>query len=180
MKTIETDVKKIAMLAEQHWADNWNFRAYLQQEVDAEAVDVTVKRLNDEVAAKIDCTQCANCCKTNHPLWDETDLGRLALCLKVPADVLKKDMQEQDGALAFPEQPCRFLKDNKCSVYVYRPNDCSEYPHLHKDGFLERSIGVIENYSCCPIVFNVLGQLKESFTYDASKDYIGDTDPELT
>lgn len=39
--------------------------------------------------------------------------------------------------------------------------NCISYPHLHKKDFTSRLIGVIENCSVCPIVFNVYERLKE-------------------
>jgi Fe-S-cluster containining protein len=58
------------------------------------------------------------------------------------------------------ELPCPFLKDNLCSNYECRPQDCRSYPHLHKGGFVSRLWGVVENYGVCPIVFNVYERLK--------------------
>jgi Fe-S-cluster containining protein len=52
------------------------------------------------------------------------------------------------------------LKDNLCINYDHRPKDCSSYPHLHKNEFLSRTWGVIDNYSVCPIVFNTYEILK--------------------
>ncbi|KPA10890.1 Fe-S-cluster oxidoreductase, partial [Candidatus Magnetomorum sp. HK-1] len=62
----------------------------------------------------------------------------------------------------FPKTtPCPFLKNNNCSIYGYQPDSCRYYPHLHKDEFAARTIGVIENYEVCPIVFNVFERLKK-------------------
>ena len=53
-----------------------------------------------------------------------------------------------------------FLNDNKCTQYDSRPVNCALYPHLHKKDFVFRLIGVVNNYSICPIVFNVYEALK--------------------
>jgi hypothetical protein len=67
---------------------------------------------------------------------------------------------DEEGDMHFKDLPCPFLIDKKCSVYDSRPDDCRSYPHLHKNEFLSRLFGVIDNYSICPIVFNVYEELK--------------------
>ncbi len=181
MMQLETNLATIGKLAVEHWADNWNFRAFLQQEVDAVALDKIVHDLNRSVSASIDCTTCGNCCREKQPLLEESDIDRLVSGVGLSAERLKEGMREEDGAFVFCAEPCPLLKENKCTVYAHRPDDCREFPHLHKVDFLSRSIAAIEDYSCCPIVFNVLGQLKNHFpSYDRTKDYIGENDPEAT
>ncbi|MFO8019271.1 MAG: hypothetical protein R6U96_11590 [Promethearchaeia archaeon] len=60
----------------------------------------------------------------------------------------------------FKERPCPFLKDNRCQIHEVCPKECRAYPYLHKSGFTCRLLGVVENYSICPIVFNVYEALK--------------------
>lgn len=175
---LETDIKTIASLAEPHWVDNWNFRAFLQQEVEPERLDAVVHALNREVAARIDCTACGNCCREIYPHFDPPDVTRLASGLGVSEGELRRSLRpEDDGTLVFCTQPCPLLKENKCTAYEHRPNDCRLYPHLDQEDFFGLSIGIIENYGTCPIIFNVYGRLKKKFPYDPAKDYIGDTDP---
>lgn len=178
MTQLETNIATIAALLEEHWADNWNFRAFLQQEVDPSDVDKKVHELNRTISAAIDCTSCGNCCRVKQPELEESDVQRLAHGMGVSSAQLKTGMFEEGGTYVFCDEPCPLLKENKCTVYAHRPDDCRDYPHLHKDDFMSRSIAAIENYSSCPIVFNVLGGLKKAYPYDRNKDYIGDTDPE--
>ena len=58
-------------------------------------------------------------------------------------------------------KPCPFLKDNLCSVYEYRPADCSDYPYLYEPEFVSRTLGMIERTFTCPIVYEVMEELKE-------------------
>ena len=51
--------------------------------------------------------------------------------------------------------------------YEVRPEDCRSYPHIWKNGFATRLMGVLNNYSICSIVFNVYEQLKSEFKYNA-------------
>jgi len=60
-----------------------------------------------------------------------------------------------------------------------RPRACRSYPHLHKDHFRSRLIGVSGNYSIRPIVFNVYERLKADLWHprrpdeDDVLDYLG-------
>jgi Fe-S-cluster containining protein len=173
----ETDLAVISSLAEPHWGDNWNFRAYLQQSVDPLKLDDTGRSLSREIAAKIDCLECGNCCRTIQPHLTPDDVLRLrAAATGVEGGLVDAG----DGLQVFQKMPCPLLDGNKCTAYGQRPDDCRGYPHLDKPDFLGGTIGFIENYGTCPIVFNTLNHLKTLFAYDPAKDYIGDRDPEAT
>jgi len=86
----------------------------------------------------------------------------------------KQFLKKDDGDYIFSRLPCPFLYDNICTQYTCRPNDCRSYPHLHKENFVFRLIGVIENYSICPIVFNVYELLKENIWEDSIQSYFDD------
>jgi hypothetical protein len=81
----------------------------------------------------------------------------------MPEDKFVEHYMEFDNnekKFKFKEIPCSFLKDNKCTLYECRQSDCRSFPHLHKKGFTTRLIDILQNYSICPIVFNVYEQLK--------------------
>jgi Fe-S-cluster containining protein len=177
---IETDLSVIAKRAEPDWADNWNFRAYLQQDVDPPTLDQTAQTVNAAVSVEIDCTTCGNCCREVYPYMTPADVERLALGMGTSKKEILSRTKTEDGGIVFCEKPCPMLRENKCTVYDHRPDDCREYPHLDKPDFIGGSIGFIQNYGTCPIVYNVYSRLKSCFAYDANKDYIGDTDPENT
>ncbi len=177
---LETDLKTIERLAEEHWAENWNFRAYLKQHEAPARVDAVVHQLNAEIAPKIDCTACANCCKSISPYLTDADVERVAARLKLDASELVRlhlDPAIEDRHV-FRSMPCPLLKGGRCGVYEDRPDDCASFPHLHKPDFVEYSISTIENYRVCPIIFNVYEALKTRFAFDPAVDYIGDVDQE--
>ena len=99
-----------------------------------------------------------------HPVLDQKDVEKLSKGLEISVDQFKdRYLVKDDGRekYRFNEVPCPFLKGNICSQYSYRPKDCVSYPHLHKKGFVFRLIGVVDNCSVCPIVFNVYERLKD-------------------
>jgi uncharacterized protein len=67
--------------------------------------------------------------------------------------------------MSFKNSPCPFLENKKCTVYNQRPTDCKSYPHLQKKNFTTRLLGVMDNYSICPIVFNVFEDLKQALKF---------------
>ncbi len=158
---IELDLDKIRNYAESREQENLRFCASLN-ESNPEKIDALVHQLNKEVSDQIDCTLCGNCCKQATPILSERDLTRLSVASKIDKDRLEKELTviENEERL-FKSQPCVFLKDNKCSVYALRPDDCRNYPHLNKDEFTNRLWNVLEHYPICPIVFNVFEKMKK-------------------
>lgn len=168
---IETDLKRIERLAEENEDENWEFRSFLKQlDISRQDLDAIVHQINDAVSAQIDCTACGNCCRSIKPVLDLPDVTEFARGLNISTSELEenhlKQHPEKSSHFYFNALPCPFLKDNRCTNYAYRPQDCRSYPHLHKDDFLSRLMGVIGNYSICPIVFNVYERLKEELWHD--------------
>ena len=168
---IEKDPNRVGKLAKQRERANWNFRCYLKQSgIPASRIDESVHSLYREVLQRIDCTQCANCCKQVTPHLGPTDVSRIARHLGLrPSEFtrryLKQDPAAHGEGLVLNCQPCAFLKDKSCSVYEARPRDCRSFPHLHKRDFVFRVTQAFANCSLCPIVFNVYEGLKRQFWY---------------
>jgi Fe-S-cluster containining protein len=161
---IETDIDRIRLLAEAKEDENWRFRAYLKgADLSIAGLDRLVWRHLEVVTTQIDCCACANCCKVESPLLSARDIRRLADHLGIQKAQLISDYlrpSEERGRYALEQMPCRFLHEQRCSVYDVRPDDCRSFPHLQKREFRSRLIGVVENCSICPIVYNVFERLK--------------------
>ena len=162
---LELDLEKIEELAKDREDKNFEFRAFLKGQ-DPDKIDEIVQRLNFEISNQIDCTTCGNCCMKLKPFITEQDIKSLSQRLNFSPQQVKDDYIEIDeGDQYFKNLPCSFLKVKKCTVYNDRPEDCKSFPHLHKKMFISRLWGVIENYSICPIVFNVFERLKTELNY---------------
>jgi uncharacterized protein len=168
---IETDLSKIKYYAQKHEKQNWKFRSQLKfmDQTDVE-IDSLVVEISDAIINQINCKTCANCCKERSPIVSEEEILSISDKLEISKDeFIHKYLEntEENNEFIISKRPCPFLKNNECEIYEIRPENCRSYPHLHKEGFRTRLIGVIENYSVCPIVFNTYNQLKEKCNYPA-------------
>lgn len=162
---MEIDLNKIKYLGEIKEEENFKFRSFLKGQ-DPDKIDRNVNELNEKYFELIDCKECGNCCNNLQPLIKKDDLERLKNELGIKEEQIKNELLEkdEDGNLRFKDLPCRFLEDKKCTIYKNRPEDCKSFPHLHKKDINSRLFGVIDNYSICPIVFNVYEELKIKLT----------------
>jgi uncharacterized protein len=149
-------------------AEDYRFRTFLKGGLDLSnaELDAVVRKTTDEVWQQIDCTACANCCRTMHIVVDNKDIARLAGRLNMTVLQFSKRYVTvaEDKTKQFSSIPCPFLgEDNLCTVYDDRPKACRDFPFLHGDNFRSRTLGVIAHTSDCPIVFNVWQALKKRF-----------------
>ncbi len=118
--------------------------------------------LHEEAFSKIDCLQCANCCKNHSPRFKQPDIKRIAKALRMKegelvASYLKLD---SDGDYVTKTSPCPFLADdNTCNVYDDRPSDCARYPYTDEDVFLKRIPLTLKNTVTCPAAHYVMEKL---------------------
>ncbi|HMQ01090.1 MAG TPA: YkgJ family cysteine cluster protein, partial [Cyclobacteriaceae bacterium] len=141
---------------------NKSFRKFLNA-IPSPTIDKEVHKIADEVSRQIDCTQCANCCKSVEPGLHENEIEWLAAKRNMLLADFKNEFvgtEPQTGIQFLKHTPCIFLKENKCSIYADRPSACADYPHLHQPEFKFRFKSIMFNYRICPIVYNTVEQLK--------------------
>lgn len=166
---IELDLNIIRKKAKKREDENYDFRGYLNGQ-DPEKIDRIVHKLYEKVLNQIDCTECANCCIELEIGFTFDEIDRLTKSLNINKEEFidqstKPDEFGDKDKLFLNSKPCQFLKDKKCTIYPLRPEECSSYPNLHKNNFISRTLGVIENYEICPIVYNVYELLKRRLNY---------------
>jgi uncharacterized protein len=162
MIVIERDIKKIKQLAIKNEDQNYRFRTFLKGKADKKT-DSIVHRINKEVESQIDCTQCGNCCITMRPSLTNKEISALSKIENLPRKTFIDTFTEEenfDHKKFLKEIPCKYLANKKCTIYIERPNDCKSFPYIHKSGFSSRTLGMIERYGICPIIYNVFERLK--------------------
>lgn len=167
------DLVQLRQAAEEKAEENWEFRRFLKMAPESKQIDKRVFAATDRVWSGIDCTACANCCRTVRPSFSDEEVDRLAGRLGVNREYLIDSWLERTEDVEKPWQTrtttCPFLKENRCSVYEDRPADCRGYPYLYESDFASRTIGMIERTSTCPIVFEVMEDLKKSLGFRRSR-----------
>jgi Fe-S-cluster containining protein len=159
---VERDPERVRLAADDKQDENLRLRQFLKWgPLSSREVDRLFRRLLDEVAAEIDCTECASCCLQISPVLGSRDVERLSRRLGVSASELEAShLRKTEDGLVFVRVPCPLLDGKRCSCYEDRPEDCRSYPHLHKKDMQRRLLDVLGNASLCPIVFGVLERLK--------------------
>ena len=167
MPDLVTDLAVVRQLAAQRHAEFELLRAVLErnERLDDAKLDAFVDQVAEPIIAAIDCTQCANCCRSLDVYLVEDDARRLANGLTIPLDEIETRYVDHDTAdvdewSKFRQKPCVFLDGKRCSVYNHRPETCRTYPALTPDfrWTLQDTIG---GASICPIIYNTLIALCE-------------------
>ena len=115
--------------------------------------------LHEEAISKIDCLQCANCCKNYSPRFKTPDVKRISRHLGMREsefiDVYLK--VDEEGDFVAKTLPCPFLgANNYCSIYDQRPSDCQRFPYTDEDVIIKRPSLTLKNSTFCPITYYVL------------------------
>lgn len=133
-------------------------------------LDARIATLEKEVWKEVDCLSCANCCKTMTPTYNPKDLKRISAHFNLTVDEFKAKYlkQERGGDRDWMNkvEPCQFLnlKDNKCSIYPIRPDDCAGFPHLSKK-FKDFVHIHKQNVEYCPATYRLVEKMMESMNY---------------
>lgn len=150
--------------------ENWEKKSAERQKVykqfiqraDKNKVLKQLPALHEEAFEKIDCLQCANCCKNYSPRFKTPDIKRISKFLRMKeGDFIETYLDlDADGDYVVRTKPCPFLgADNYCSIYEARPSDCHRFPYTDEDVIIKRPAITLKNSTFCPIVHYVLERL---------------------
>ena len=122
-------------------------------------------QLHEEAFERVDCLQCAACCKNYSPRFKTPDVKRISKHLGMKESVFIDTYLrvDEDGDFVVKASPCPFLgADNFCSIYDVRPSDCVRFPYTDEDVMIKRQKLTLKNSTFCPITYYVLERLAES------------------
>ncbi|HNQ67111.1 MAG TPA: YkgJ family cysteine cluster protein [Bacteroidales bacterium] len=127
-------------------------------------IDSIFLDLHTEEMDKIDCLECANCCRSLGPRITNLDIERLSGFLKMKSShFIDKYLRiDEDNDFVFKSMPCPFLDDdNFCIVYKVRPKACKDYPHTNQKNILSIIDLCVKNAETCPVVKNIFVSLEK-------------------
>ena len=149
---------------EKRSADNQKKYKQFLSRADKNKVLKALPGLHEEAFSKIDCLQCANCCKNYSPRFKTPDIKRISkvLGLRESEFIEKYLLVDEEGDFIVNTKPCPFLgADNFCSIYEDRPSDCRRFPYTDEDVIIKRKELTLKNSTFCPITYYVLEKLSE-------------------
>ncbi len=158
--------------AELHDDRNYEFLRSLKFQDYGFDPDKLAAELHERAFQIVDCTRCANCCKTLDIKVTTSDAERIAEHLGMATDAFVETYlaTDEDGDHKFHQQPCPFLgEDGRCRVYNVRPTDCRGYPFTDKEGFTLRAIGHASRALTCPAAFWIVEQMRSRSAYRQTK-----------
>jgi Fe-S-cluster containining protein len=166
-----TDLVQIKMLGEKKHDENLRFRRFMKSHGHSDRI---LRRTAQGIEDGIDCTVCANCCRTSTTALSERDIEHLARHLRIaPARFLAEftalDAEDGKRILKWTEGPgCVFLDGNLCSVYDARPGICQRYPHVLRGtgAIASRMWDFVDRAAVCPIVYNCLEAFKVELRFN--------------
>lgn len=156
----------------EHSLNNWNKKSAGQQKAYKQLLKTANQQkmlkllpdLHEEAFTKVNCLECANCCRNYSPRFKTPDIKRISkhLGMKEGAFIESYLRLDEDGDYVVKSSPCPFLgSDNYCGIYDVRPSDCARYPYTDEDVLLKRPQLTLKNSTVCPAVHYVLEKLLE-------------------
>ncbi len=162
MQHLITHLATIQSLAKEKLEENNQFKNHLLQQ-NTKVVDELVFTLNEKITPQINCTTCGNCCKNLMINVEEYEAENVCKHLRISRQKFDEKFIEKgsNGMMLINQIPCHFLLENKCTIYNNRFEGCKEFPALHLPNFNKRLFTIFQSYEICPIVFNVVEELKK-------------------
>ncbi len=147
--------------------ENDEFQGFLRQ-INSQELDNAVFSLSETISPQIDCTSCGNCCKSLMVNIDEAEANNLAKHLGQTRENFDEAYisKGESGRMVINSIPCHFLVENSCSVYEHRFAGCREFPAFHIPDFNKRLFTTYMHYDRCPIIFNVMENLKTVLAFE--------------
>ena len=158
------DIKKYEELAKQKQEVHFAFLDDLSK-TQASVVNAAANKAHHTVFGKIDCLDCANCCKSLGPRIEQEDIVRISSFLQITASEFVGNylVMDEEGDFVFKSMPCPFLQeDNKCKIYEARPLACKEYPHTDRNSFFDNLDIAKKNLVVCPAVYEIVEALRKA------------------
>ena len=162
---METDLKRVYRLGTRRHKDNQRFLRRLKYRHPWSKRKLTIlqRELTREVWAEVDCTECGNCCSSMQLQLNARDCAQVAEAIGITTEQFRSEYtsKHRDGFWYLKKQPCAFqdARTRLCTIYDQRPSRCHGFPYMDEN-ILDDMAGTLDKVPYCPIVFNVIEELK--------------------
>ncbi|WP_353959661.1 YkgJ family cysteine cluster protein [Echinicola jeungdonensis] len=104
------DLNNFKTKSQSEYANHKKIKPRLKK-IKPKVLDEKFKDGHDRQFEKMDCLDCANCCKTTSPIFLQTDIDRLSKLLKMKSSVFISTYLHRDdeGDFVLQSSPCPFL-----------------------------------------------------------------------
>jgi hypothetical protein len=156
------DLDKFRKKAEEEKKVNQKFLNNLKKKK-VKNLDNLFHKAHEEVFEKINCLDCANCCKTTSPIFKNRDIQRISKYFRMKSnDFIDKYLKiDDENDYVLKSSPCPFLDDdNYCGIYDVRPDACAEFPHTDRRKMSQIINLTYRNTLVCPAVLEIVNKLK--------------------
>jgi len=131
----------------------------------------TASEADKEVWQEVSCVNCANCCKKMTPTYSRKDINRIAAHFNMTYRQFydKWLMVDENKDIVNQTTPCQFLgKNNMCTIYEIRPQDCADFPHFTRKDFRYQVQQKVfdQNITYCPATLVFVEKLHERLAAD--------------
>lgn len=128
-----------------------------------------LEKMEAELFEKINCLDCANCCKTTPTIFTESDINSICKRTNMSKKFFLENivLKDLDGTYTSLSTPCYFLgEDNRCKIYDFRPLACRSYPHVSatKNAYMWK--WQVNNTKVCPISYYFMEKICNNQSYD--------------
>jgi len=161
----------VVEIAPKFEAENLRFRTFLKAYADPEELDLQFIALHDELFNGYDCCSCANCCRTYNICFNDADIRRISEHFNLSEERFIEEYltNSEEGYIIKP--PCTFLcDDGKCSINSIKPYECAGFPYTDMPDKIHYLYGVMDFAQSCPIVFEIVGRLKQIYHFRSSRN----------
>lgn len=158
----------VARAAKKFEDENYRFRIWLKNNAEPDELDARFRELHEKLFADYDCRQCANCCREYTTLLQPGERSALANRLGISESEFLQEHTEFDNSegVRVMKTPCpMLLPDGSCMAQDCKPQECRDFPYTNKPDRISSLYSVLSNARVCPVVFEILQQLKQMYGF---------------
>ncbi len=157
------DPQAVARLASERQDENWRFRTFLKGycRLSDGRLNSLARQFGEQAAARMNCLECGACCRDIVVPLEDGEVAAMAKALGLTEPQFRERYVRtvDDHEQALDARPCPLQDGTRCTVYECRPEPCRGYPYI-TSSVRSHSLAILERAETCPIVFEMLEQLK--------------------